>query len=83
LNILFDNRYMFRSYDHLQAEIENVGALTRQAVKAHGDAGPSRLPHFQFFYFLNFYFYCLKVGCLHPVACTRSGSGFPSNATLF
>jgi hypothetical protein len=19
----------------------------------------------------------LKVGCLHPVACTRSGSGFP------
>jgi hypothetical protein len=21
----------------------------------------------------------LKVGCLHPVACTRSGSGFPSN----
>jgi hypothetical protein len=25
----------------------------------------------------------LKVGSLHPVACTRSGSGFPSNATLF
>jgi hypothetical protein len=25
----------------------------------------------------------LKVGCLHPVACTGSGSGFPSNATLF
>jgi hypothetical protein len=25
---------------------------------------------------------CFKVGCLHPVACTRSGSGFPSNATL-
>jgi hypothetical protein len=24
----------------------------------------------------------LKVGCLHPVACTRSGSGFLSNATL-
>jgi magnesium-transporting ATPase (P-type) len=24
-----------------------------------------------------------KVGCSHPVACTRSGSGFPSNATLF
>jgi hypothetical protein len=24
----------------------------------------------------------LKVGCLHPVACTRSGSGFPSNETL-
>jgi hypothetical protein len=24
----------------------------------------------------------LKVGCLHPVACTRLGSGFPSNATL-
>jgi hypothetical protein len=24
----------------------------------------------------------LKVGCLHPVACTRSGLGFPSNATL-
>jgi NADH:ubiquinone oxidoreductase subunit 3 (subunit A) len=24
----------------------------------------------------------LKVCCLHPVACTRSGSGFPSNATL-
>jgi hypothetical protein len=24
----------------------------------------------------------LKVGCLHPVACTRSGSGFPSKATL-
>jgi hypothetical protein len=24
----------------------------------------------------------VKVGCLHPVACTRSGSGFPSNATL-
>jgi hypothetical protein len=24
----------------------------------------------------------LKVGCLHPVACTRSGSGFPANATL-
>jgi hypothetical protein len=23
-----------------------------------------------------------KVGCLHPVACTRSGSGFSSNATL-
>jgi hypothetical protein len=23
-----------------------------------------------------------KVGCLHPIACTRSGSGFPSNATL-
>jgi hypothetical protein len=22
------------------------------------------------------------LGCLHPVACTRSGSGFPSNATL-
>jgi hypothetical protein len=21
----------------------------------------------------------LKLGCLHPVACTRSGSGFPSN----
>jgi hypothetical protein len=26
--------------------------------------------------------YDLKVGCLHPVACTRSGSGFSSNATL-
>jgi hypothetical protein len=25
----------------------------------------------------------LNLGCLHPVACTRSGSGFPSNATLF
>jgi hypothetical protein len=25
----------------------------------------------------------LKVDCLHSVACTRSGSGFPSNATLF
>jgi hypothetical protein len=24
----------------------------------------------------------LKIGCLHPVACSRSGSGFPSNATL-
>jgi hypothetical protein len=24
----------------------------------------------------------LKVGYLHPVVCTRSGSGFPSNATL-
>jgi hypothetical protein len=24
----------------------------------------------------------LKLGCLHPVACTRSGSGFPSNGTL-
>jgi hypothetical protein len=24
----------------------------------------------------------LKAGCLHPVSCTRSGSGFPSNATL-
>jgi hypothetical protein len=24
----------------------------------------------------------LKVGCLHPVACTRSGSGFSSNSTL-
>jgi hypothetical protein len=24
----------------------------------------------------------LKVGCLHPVACTTSGSGFQSNATL-
>jgi hypothetical protein len=24
----------------------------------------------------------LKVGCLHPVACTRSGSGFPSIAAL-
>jgi hypothetical protein len=24
----------------------------------------------------------IKVGCLHPVARTRSGSGFPSNATL-
>jgi hypothetical protein len=23
-----------------------------------------------------------KVGCLHPVARIRSGSGFPSNATL-
>jgi hypothetical protein len=23
-----------------------------------------------------------KVGCLHPVACTRLGSGFSSNATL-
>jgi hypothetical protein len=22
----------------------------------------------------------LKVRCLHPVVCTRSGSGFPSNA---
>jgi hypothetical protein len=27
----------------------------------------------------NFY---PTVGCLHLVACTRSGSGFPSNATL-
>jgi hypothetical protein len=25
--------------------------------------------------------YTWEVGCLHPVACTRSGSGFPSNAT--
>jgi hypothetical protein len=25
----------------------------------------------------------LKLDCLHPIACTRSGSGFPSNATLF
>jgi hypothetical protein len=25
----------------------------------------------------------VKVGCSHPVAYTRSGSGFPSNATLF
>jgi hypothetical protein len=25
----------------------------------------------------------LKFGCLHPAACTRSGSGFPSNASLF
>jgi hypothetical protein len=29
------------------------------------------------------YKYNLKVGCLHSVACTSSGSGFPSNATLF
>jgi hypothetical protein len=28
-------------------------------------------------------FFNLKVGCLHPIACTRSGSGFPSNVTLF
>jgi hypothetical protein len=27
-------------------------------------------------------YYHLKVGCLHPVACTRSGTGLPSNATL-
>jgi hypothetical protein len=29
--------------------------------------------------------FTLKLGCLHPVACARSGSGsgFPSNATLF
>jgi hypothetical protein len=27
-------------------------------------------------------FVLLKVGCLHPVACTWLGSGFPSNATL-
>jgi hypothetical protein len=27
-----------------------------------------------FFLYLHYY---LKVGCLHPVACTRSGSGFP------
>jgi hypothetical protein len=32
--------------------------------------------------FLNEIF-VFKVGCLHPIACTRSGSGFPSNATLF
>jgi hypothetical protein len=32
---------------------------------------------------LNFIRFTFKVGCLHPVACTRSGSGFPSNATLF
>jgi hypothetical protein len=25
----------------------------------------------------------VKVGCLHPITCTRSGSRFPSNATLF
>jgi hypothetical protein len=25
----------------------------------------------------------LELGYLHPVACTRSGSGLPSNATLF
>jgi hypothetical protein len=27
----------------------------------------------------------IELGCLHPVACTRSGSGsgFPSNVTLF
>jgi hypothetical protein len=25
----------------------------------------------------------LKLGCLHPVAYTRSGSAFPSNATIF
>jgi hypothetical protein len=24
----------------------------------------------------------LKLDCLHPFACTRSGSGFPSNVTL-
>jgi hypothetical protein len=28
-------------------------------------------------------FFFLQHGCLHPVACTRSGSGFPSNTTLF
>jgi hypothetical protein len=28
-------------------------------------------------------FYSLKIGCLHLVACTRSDSGFLSNATLF
>jgi hypothetical protein len=35
-------------------------------------------------YFFEFCTFCinLKVSCLHPVACTRSGSGFPSNATL-
>jgi hypothetical protein len=27
--------------------------------------------------------YVLNLGCLHPVACTTSGSGFPCNATLF
>jgi hypothetical protein len=26
--------------------------------------------------------YIRKVGCLHPVACTGSGLGFPSNTTL-
>jgi hypothetical protein len=25
----------------------------------------------------------IEVGCLHLVACTSSGSGFPSNATQF
>jgi hypothetical protein len=27
-------------------------------------------------------YYFFKVGCLHPVACTRSGSGFQSNTKL-
>jgi hypothetical protein len=33
-------------------------------------------------FFSTQYIYNLKVGCLHTFACTRSGSGFPSNVTL-
>jgi hypothetical protein len=58
LNMLLNNRYMFRLYDHLQAEI-----------------------YFCMLYaWLAFIIFKLVVCILF--ACTRSGSGFPSNATL-
>jgi hypothetical protein len=81
LNISFSNRYMFRSYDHLQAEFWIFYLVTATCFGRTTIFRVKYIPWLLYAVRLTCV-YNLKVGCLHPVACTRSGSGFPSNATL-
>jgi hypothetical protein len=52
----------------------------RRSTKAYYFSCPDSKPG-PHQYRLASYFH-LKVGCLHPVACTRSGSGFPLSLCL-
>jgi hypothetical protein len=62
---------MFRSYDHLHVEMYIFPP--EDGYKTETCSG----------YWIKYSRANLKVGCLHPVACTGSGSGFSSNTTLF
>jgi hypothetical protein len=69
---------------HQKADAKYSRDIMWESLKARGTYLISQGPDCFYMEMGGFstYIHHLKVGCLHPVACTRSGSGFPSNATL-
>jgi hypothetical protein len=53
--------------------------MTHDATETYDGVVVSFQPPLTWILFIYLFIF-FRVGCLHPVACTRLGSGFPSNA---